>query len=89
MDLTAIIIQLISGAAGGNAAGFLAKARSLGPMMNTILGALGGVAGGQWIADGVGGGMAGNIGTSALIGVLLPLAVTFFVKKKGSGEPAA
>ena len=85
MDLTAIIIQLVSGVVGGNAAGFLAKARSLGPVVNTILGALGGVAGGQFIADGVGGGMAGNVGTSALIGALLPLAVSFFKK----GEPAA
>lgn len=82
MDLTAIIIQLVSGVVGGNAAGFLAKARSLGPTMNTILGALGGVAGGQFIADGVGGGMAGNVGTSALIGALVPLAVSFFVNKK-------
>lgn len=89
MDLTAIIIQLVSGAAGGNAAGFLVKARSLGPVVNTVLGALGGVGGGQWIADSVGAGMAGDIGTSALIGALLPLAVTFFVKKKETGEPAA
>lgn len=89
MDLTAIIIQLVSGAVGGNAAGFLAKARSLGPVVNTILGALGGVAGGQWIADSVGGGIAGDVGTSVLIGALLPLAVTFFTKKEGGAEPAA
>jgi len=84
VDLTAIIIQLISGVVGGNAAGFLAKARSLGPMMNTILGALGGVAGGQLIAPGVGGGVAGDAGTSALIGALVPLAVSFFAKKKAA-----
>jgi hypothetical protein len=42
MDLTAILIQLISGAVGGNVAGVANKAKSLGPLVNTILGALGG-----------------------------------------------
>lgn len=85
MDLTSIIVQLVAGVLGGNAAGYLAKARSLGPMVNTILGALGGLAGGQFIADGVGGGMVANAGTSALIGALVPLAVSFFAKKKAAG----
>ena len=86
--LVLLVASLITGSAAAQRAD-LAKARSLGPMMNTILGALGGVGGGQWIADSVGGGMAGDIGTSALIGALLPLAVSFFVKKKEGGEPAA
>jgi hypothetical protein len=48
MDLSAVLVQLIAGAAGGNAAGLANKAKSLGPVLNTILGALGGLAGGMW-----------------------------------------
>ena len=47
MDLTSLIIQVISGAIGGNAAGTAAKDMSLGPLGNTIAGALGGGVGGQ------------------------------------------
>lgn len=47
MNLTSLIIQLISGAIGGNAAGAYAKDMSLGPLGNTIAGALGGGVGGQ------------------------------------------
>lgn len=41
-----IIVQLIAGAAGGNAAGSILKNLSLGPLGNTIAGAAGGVGGG-------------------------------------------
>src|SRR5690606_35623035 len=47
MDFTAILIQLVSGAVGGNVGGMLNKAKSLGPMLNSVLGGVGGVAGGQ------------------------------------------
>jgi hypothetical protein len=47
MDVTSLIIQLISGAIGGNAAGAASKDISLGPLGNTIVGALGGGVGGQ------------------------------------------
>ncbi len=47
MDLTSLIIQLVSGAIGGNAAGAASKDMSLGPVGNTIAGALGGGVGGQ------------------------------------------
>ena len=46
MDITSLIIQLISGAVGGNAANS-AKDNGLGPLGNTIAGALGGGVGGQ------------------------------------------
>ncbi len=42
-----IIIQLIAGAVGGNAAGAGLKDYNLGTVGNTIAGALGGVGGGQ------------------------------------------
>ncbi len=38
MDIVSLIIQLISGAAGGNAAGALLKKLSLGPVGNSIVG---------------------------------------------------
>ncbi len=47
MDIVSLIIQLISGAAGGNAAGALLKKLSLGPVGNSIVGILGGGLGGQ------------------------------------------
>ena len=43
MDIIGIIIQLIAGAAGGNAAGAAIKAKSLGTAGNSIVGAVGGV----------------------------------------------
>jgi hypothetical protein len=47
MNLTALIIQLIAGALGGHAAGAAAKDINLGPLGNTIAGAIGGGVGGQ------------------------------------------
>ena len=42
-----LIIQLIAGVAGGNAAGAALKDYNLGSLGNTIAGAIGGVGGGQ------------------------------------------
>ncbi len=42
MDITALIIQLIAGAIGGNAAGAALKNLSLGTAGNSIVGILGG-----------------------------------------------
>jgi len=47
MNLTALIIQLIAGALGGNAAGSVAKDVNLGPLGNSLAGAIGGGIGGQ------------------------------------------
>ena len=46
-----IVIQLIAGAIGGNAAGVAAKDVSLGTGGNTIAGALGGIAGGSLLTS--------------------------------------
>lgn len=51
-----LIIQLISGAAGGNIIGGLLKQFSLGPIGNTIAGVIGGGVGGQILAAVMGGG---------------------------------
>jgi uncharacterized membrane protein YeaQ/YmgE (transglycosylase-associated protein family) len=47
MDIVGLLIQLISGAAGGNIAGTILKKFSLGPVGNSIVGILGGGLGGQ------------------------------------------
>jgi uncharacterized membrane protein YeaQ/YmgE (transglycosylase-associated protein family) len=47
MNLVSLIIQLLCGALGGNAAGSLLKNSSLGPLGNSIVGILGGGLGGQ------------------------------------------
>ena len=46
-NLIPLIIQLVSGAVGGNIAGSLLKDSSLGPIGNSIAGILGGGIGGQ------------------------------------------
>jgi hypothetical protein len=45
--MLALVIQLISGAVGGNVAGTLLKQYDLGPVGNSIAGILGGGLGGQ------------------------------------------
>lgn len=47
MDVTTLLIQLVSGALGGNAAGAAMKKSSLGTIGNSIVGILGGGLGGQ------------------------------------------
>lgn len=60
MNLTSLIIQLISGAAGGNIAGAILKKYDLGPIGNSIVGIIGGGLGGQLLGLlGVGGASAG------------------------------
>ena len=84
MDVTTLLIELVSGAVGGNVAGLLNKAKSLGPLLNTVLGAIGGVGAGQLVAPHLGGalsGTAGNAVISAVVGLLLPL-IGGMLKKK-------
>ena len=84
-----LIIQLISGAVGGNAAGSVMKKFSLGTLGNSIAGILGGGIGGQLLAAlGVatgGGGMdigsiVGSIASGGVGGGVL-MAIIGLVKK--------
>jgi len=82
--LLPIVIQLISGAVGGNAAGAGLKNLSLGKLGNTIAGLIGGISGAQILALlGIltgGGGMdaaaiagdvaGGGIGGAALVAIV-------------------
>ncbi len=74
-NLLPLIVQLVSGAVGGNVAGSLLKKASLGTLGNSIVGILGGGLGGQLLGlmgMGVGGGgmdLAGVLGSIASGGV--------------------
>lgn len=50
MDWVALIIQLVSGAVGGNVAGAVLKKIDLGTLWNSIAGIVGGGLGGQVLA---------------------------------------
>lgn len=64
-----IIIQLLSGAAGGNAVGGLLKKLNMGPILNTITGLVGGFGGGKLLEALNTGGDTNSIVTQILSGV--------------------
>ena len=68
-----MIIQLISGAVGGNAAGTAMKGLSLGTIGNTITGLIGGAGGGQLIAM-LGSGAAAAGGSGDMMGMVTQIA---------------
>ncbi|HXX51194.1 MAG TPA: hypothetical protein VEI98_07910 [Xanthobacteraceae bacterium] len=65
-----LIIQLIAGALGGNAAGATMKNLDLGALGNTIAGALGGAGGGTLLTSllPILQGVAGNVDIGQLVG---------------------
>lgn len=73
-----IIIQLITGALGGNAAGALLKKFSLGPLLNTVVGLIGG-AGGANLLDklnfNLGSGFVNDVAGSGVGGAVLLIIV--------------
>ncbi len=87
-----IIIQLISGAIGGNAAGALLKNQSLGTVGNSIAGIVGGGLGGfllglAGIATGSGGmdigGIAGSVAGGGVGGGVLMIIIGLIKKALG------
>ena len=84
--LLPILVQLIGGGVGGNVIGQIVKSLNLGPMGNTIVGAIGGFAG-TWLAskvpglDALVGGAAGTAGAAGGldIGALAGQGVTGLV----------
>ena len=67
--MLALIIQLLSGAVGGNIAGNLLKKYDLGTLGNSIVGILGGGLGGQLLGmlTGGGAGAAGGMDLGSII----------------------
>jgi uncharacterized membrane protein YeaQ/YmgE (transglycosylase-associated protein family) len=68
-SLLPIIINLVSGAVGGNVVGALLKNISLGTVGNSIAGIVGGGIGGQLLSMLGAGGMEGIVGSLASGGV--------------------
>jgi hypothetical protein len=76
MDLTSLLVQAVSGAVGGSAAGAAAKQYSLGTLGNAIAGAVGGGVVGQLLGTFAGPmieGWIGNIAGGAIGGVIITL----------------
>ena len=70
-SLLPLIIQLVSGAVGGNFAGSLMKNSSLGTLGNSIAGIVGGGLGGQVLGMlGMGAGAAGATGATDMGGIV-------------------
>src|SRR5690349_24411888 len=93
MNVMALILQLVSGAIGGNVAGGLLKNLSLGPVGNSIAGIVGGGIGGQILqavlgATGtdVGGGMVGDL-TGGGIGGIVLMVIVALIKNAMTGQP--
>ena len=72
MDIMSIIIQLIAGAVGGNAAGAAMKDKSLGGAGNSIVGAIGGLILGQIVQTVTGGAISAD--TAAVVASNLDIA---------------
>ena len=90
MDIVPLLIQLVSGAVGGNVAGSLMKKDSLGTFWNSVAGIVGGGLGGKLLSllgvavSGEGGlDLAGIIGSVAAGGVGggILMAVIGLIKK--------
>lgn len=95
--LLPILIQLISGAAGGNVVGALLKKLPLSKILATVLGAVGGAGSGQLVAllpmlqgllGGDGGGILADAGAGAGGGAILTLIVGFIKKAMAGGGSA-
>lgn len=97
-QLLPLLIQLIGGGAGGNIAGTLLKNIDLSKLAQTVIGIIGGVAGGQainWmgvlesvLGAGGAGGMVGNAGVSGISGAVL-VAIIGMIKKAMAGGAAS
>jgi hypothetical protein len=79
-----LIIQLLSGAAGGNLAGAVLKNLNLGWLWNSISGIVGGGLAGQILGP-----LLGMAGTMAKTGSLDPIAILSSVLQGGVGGGAA
>jgi hypothetical protein len=67
MDMSSLLVQLVSGAVGGNLGGALLKNLSLGTLGNSIAGIVGGGLGGQILGALMGGGAAATGGMGPVL----------------------
>ena len=67
MNIVSLIIQLISGAVGGNVAGAAMKQNSLGPIGNSIAGIVGGGLGGTILQAVMGAASSGSMDLGTIV----------------------
>jgi uncharacterized membrane protein YeaQ/YmgE (transglycosylase-associated protein family) len=68
MNIAALIIQLLTGAVGGNVVGKLVKKIDLGTLWNSILGVIGGGLGGQILSQlGLDAGPSGSLDLESIL----------------------
>jgi uncharacterized membrane protein YeaQ/YmgE (transglycosylase-associated protein family) len=103
MDITNLLVQLISGAVGGNVAGAAMKKSSLGTLGNSIAGILGGGLGAQIMAAlGKAGPVAGDPAATAMsleqivsnvagggIGGAVLIAIIGFIRKSMAAKSSS
>ena len=71
MNLVTLLISLVTGAIGGNAAGSVLKKLSLGTLGNSVAGILGGGLGGAILSQlGMSAGPSGSLDLSSIVGSL-------------------
>ncbi len=84
MDITSLLIQLVTGAVGGNVGGALLKNLSLGTVGNSIAGIVGGGLGGQILGpllnSGAAEGIVGQLAGGGVGGIVV-MAVVGMIKK--------
>jgi uncharacterized membrane protein YeaQ/YmgE (transglycosylase-associated protein family) len=85
MNWVALIIQLISGAVGGNIAGALLKKFDLGPVGNSIAGLIGGGIGGQLLGMLTAGGAASSAMSAATSAAGSGLDLSSILSSVGGG----
>lgn len=101
--IVGLIIQLVSGAVGGNIAGTALKQYDLGTLGNSIAGLIGGGVGAQIIGSLIGGGggvdvgaggldigsIIGQIASGGVGGGVLMVIVGLIKQAMGGGQPAS
>ena len=76
MDIVSLIIQLLSGAAGGNIVGSVLKNLNLGTVGNSLAGIVGGFLGGNFLGPLIGPGAAAVAGGGLDIGSIIGQVVS-------------
>lgn len=96
--LLPLLIQVLAGGAGGNIIGKVLKNIDLSKLIQTVVGIIGGVMGGQAagllevlqtvLGEGGAGEILGNAGASGIGGAIL-VAIVGFIKKASAGGGSA
>ncbi len=79
--LTSLMLQLVAGAAGGNLAALLRRGGTHGLVVNSLVGAVGGVGGGSLLGGALAPGLVGDGISAAIAGTGLSLMLGLLRKR--------